>query len=90
MPVEVTMRRDDTIQVREMRDGQIAVITSWYTSDTWSGIAVQRTGVDLIGVGTSCVEVANLFGHDFCGYRDECCRVRVLPNGTKLTIRGNE
>lgn len=89
MPVEVTLPDDDTIQMKELRDGQLAVITRWAAWPNNVGRIVQRVGAHLVCVGCkgeqSWLEMFN--GDDFTS---AVFRVRVLPEGASLTVRDNE
>ena len=87
-----TEERDNTIPARDMRDGQIGVITLWSdnpkcsyvgrivrmrTSDRADGRYLQ----DLTKPSDGWCNVDELGGTE---------RVRVLPNGTRLVVEDNE
>ena len=75
------------VWVGYMRDGDVAVITSWPFAD-YPGRVVQRYRNALLTLGSSYDygwgdSVWSLIGD--CGLSQRC-RVRILPNGTLLRI----
>jgi len=83
--VELTNKTDNTIPVRELKDGQIAVITHFgKNNDEYLGNIVQRYGDNLIQIGVErCESWEPLFEYNKC-------RVRVLADGETLTIKNNQ
>ncbi len=70
------------VPVREMKDGDVAVITKWAELD-YSGRIVQRAGDVIIYIGTACGEHNHTF-NIVSAYDD--CRVRILPKGTLIEL----
>lgn len=73
--------------VGHMRDGDVAVITSWLVAD-YPGRVVQRYRNALLTLGSNYDygwgdSVWSLIGD--CGL-SQGCRVRILPKGTLLRI----
>ena len=89
MPVDITLPDDGTIHIKDLRDGQIAVITCWGNNPGQIGAPVQRIGDDLVCVG---LDIDHTIKGVFAGHTSYArnYRVRVAPNGTTLTVRGNE
>lgn len=87
MPVSLKKEPvDDTIAVYEMRDGQIGIITKWRLHDLYIGKIVQRFEDSIIVIG----EESDNSWPNFCHNKFDDCRVRILPNGTQLTIQNNQ
>ena len=75
-------RRDETIPVREMKDGQIGQITEWGGSTgRYGGTVVQRWGAKIVTLGASG-------GWDL--FTGDTYRVRILLDGTRLEVTDNE
>lgn len=85
MAVEIVRaEKDDTIPVRNLRQGQIGVIVKWVStrqSNSYIGLCVQCFEAKLYAIGS----------HDYWDPipSSDDCRVRVLPNGTLLRIVNN-
>jgi len=81
MPVRLNEESDGAISADKMRCGQIAVIAD----GPYEGRVVQRFVDSLVSIGRSS-------GSSFaCGaVGGSSVTVRILPNGTTLTIEGNE
>jgi hypothetical protein len=83
--VELTNKTDNTIPVRELKDGQIAVITEWCNDNhEYDGQIVQRWNDNLIHIGEGSGESWTSLPNS-----DEC-RVRVLADGETLVIKNNQ
>lgn len=70
------------VNVTEMKDGDIAVITDWSVGE-YVGQIVQRYGDDLVTVGDN-------WGHSWSSFfqrnHSKQCRVRILESGDELVI----
>ena len=66
------------VQVKQMKDGQIAVITKWAGVNNLIGVIIQRYGDGLIKLQMSS-------GWNEIPTREDC-RVRVLVKGETLII----
>lgn len=75
---------NDSVQLSEMKDGDIAIITEWVFGDS-VGKIVQRFQDFLIVLGQSSVKG---YGRLFINPSqiDNRCYVRILPKGTQLEI----
>lgn len=73
-------KKDDSIPVREMEDGQIGVIAEWSTQPMYVGVIIQRYNNYLVALGKPYVcswyEITDNHG----------CRVRILQPGTLLEV----
>ncbi len=77
--------QDGTIPVSELGDGQLGKVTHW-TSDIAEnrGTVVQHFGDTLVPIGRPRLEAWHPIP------QSDDCRVRVLPNGTRLEVTDNE
>ena len=75
-------RSDGTIPVRDMRDGQIGVITEW------GGSTVTYHGAPILRQNSSLINLNSGGGWDV--FKEDAYRVRVLSNGTRLEVTDNE
>jgi len=68
------------IYVGELKDGEIGVITVWGRHYSYVGKIIQRYGDCLVVLGEQS-------GDGWSSTpKDNNCRVRILPKGTKLEI----
>lgn len=74
---------DGTIPVRQVRQGQVAIIVAW-PIEKYVGTLIQRRAGQLFVLGPQ--EGGRVL---YVNASDEA-RVRVLPNGTTLTLTDNE
>lgn len=90
MPLSLVKKGiESSIPVLDLRDGQIARITSWtYTS--YIGQIVIRNQDDLIAIGPNGDRWTNLFNTLKDPVQQNICRVKILPNGTLLKVEDNE
>ena len=72
----------DTIMAKDLKDGQLAVITEDYSN--YKGRIVQKYGEHLVAVG---MRTGNGWRG---GAEDNTLMVRVLENGEVLTVTNNE
>lgn len=69
---------DKSIPVRNLKDGQVAVITYWGVHESYVGRIVQRNENRLVSVGMGGGHTwQSILSHD-------SLRVQVLPEGTEL------
>lgn len=87
MSVRIVERGDGTIHIDDLEDGQLAEIVEWKLDHDIAGETVHRCGVSLIRVGERAGVAYLTF---FDTPTDSLCRVRVLPNGTRLEVSNNE
>lgn len=81
--VELTNKTDNTIPVRELKDGQIGVITEWNGKE-YRGEVIQIYGSQIITLGSGVDGGWNTIP------QNDSCRVRVLASGETLTIKNNQ
>jgi len=80
-----TPRPNTSINVGDMKDGEIGVITNWGTAD--EGRIVQRYGEDLVTLGSGRNDSwSGVFGEYFLFPHDGKHTVEILPPGTLLEI----
>ena len=73
------------IPVKEMKDGDLAVITSWKNSSNYKGSIVQRYKDCVLTIGK---DHGQSWEHVFDGSRNwNNCYVRLLEDGDELVIR---
>ena len=83
MPLQISGPYCDSIPASDLREGQIAVIVHW-EHVRYLGYIVQRRGTEIHILGPGRPD-------KFCAISElKTNRVRVLPNGTTLTITDNE
>jgi hypothetical protein len=74
------------ISVKDLKDGEIAIITEWSASG-YVGQIVQRYGDHLVALGSSHGSSwSEFFNRDFSTRPLDSCKVRVLPKGTQIEI----
>ena len=82
--VELTTKTDNTIPVRELKDGQIGVITEWRNFPENKGMVVQRYKNSIITLG-------GVSGKTWSPIPEyNLTRVRVLAEGETLVIKNNQ
>lgn len=70
------------LEPKDLKDGQICAVFSWsLTGGGYDGLVMQKRGNQLVSMGEDSFSTLPL---------DTKCRVRILPNGTTLTIEDNE
>lgn len=86
MPVKLIEEKEDgTIHPSQLKDGQIAVVTAWTFPEHVGNVVIRRDDV-LFSINRRAS-----WERICLGLNPRCdCRVRVLPNGTKLEIVDNE
>lgn len=89
MPVTLAIESDGTIPVKDLKDGQLAVITAWGNgkSSPYTGRIIQRFKDVLITIGMGSDEAWEnlLTNHKSC----LDCRVRVLKVGDGIMVTAN-
>ena len=77
---------DESISIKDMKVGQIGVITEWNEVSSFNGVIVKRTPLGLTSLNTD-----DVWGNNFLesNYLDKL-RVKIIPNGTELAICNNE
>ncbi len=93
MSVKLKTSANGTVHLSEMRDGQIAVITSW-DQDSHVGNVVQRFREALIrigyGWGTSWPHAFTPGVKGFSTAAFPQCRVKILSDGRELIVTDNQ
>jgi hypothetical protein len=87
MPAKLKSRQPDELKFKDIRDGQLVTITSAdpvYLGDI--GKPAQRVGINLIMIGEGEDEMFAELSEAGC----ESLRFRVLKDGEKITVVGNE
>jgi hypothetical protein len=74
------------IPVKDLKDGEIAIITEWSASE-YVGRIVQRYGEHLVALGSSRGSSwPEFFNEDFSIRPLDNLKVRVLPKGTQIEL----
>ena len=77
---------DESISIKDMRVGQIGIITEWKNGEFYLKTLIKRIHNGLISLTSDCYWEEDVFySKDI-----ENLRVKILPNGTELIICNNE
>lgn len=77
---------DESISIKDMRVGQIGIITEWETFPMYKGYLIKRMSSGLASLN------ANDYWYESTFKREDVdkIRVKILLNGTELIICNNE
>lgn len=83
MGAKVKGYADDTIHVSELKDGQVAVITSWNDGEDYKGLIIQRYSDAFISIGN---RTGLSWSTRITKEKFPECKVKVLPPGTEIIL----
>lgn len=72
------------ISARDMKAGQLGVITTWVGKNVYQGKLVQRMGFGLPDLLIVIGDGENYW--DNCGKLPEACKVRILSDGQRVSF----